>query len=66
MRRRDFIGGILTSALVPAIGGCRSALVGDRVGLIGTNRGQTPVHRMECIGCCGAWLGLVYLTTYGA
>ena len=38
----------------------------ERIGCCGPQRGQTPVHRIECIGYCGVWLGLVYLTTYGA
>ena len=55
MRRRDFIGGILTSALVPAIGGCRSALVGDRVRLACVGIGQQAWYgligvRPQCIG----------------
>ena len=50
MRRRDFIGGILTSALVPAM----------------TNRGQTPVHRIGCIGYCGVRAGFGILHDNGA
>ena len=55
MRRRDFIGGILTSALVPAIGGCRSALVGDRVRLACVGIGQQAwydIQQFQKTGLC--------------